>query len=349
MVETYFRALAAEVRQLLSGMGIRSIDEIVGAVHRLRPKTPEAKQYLSGLLDPVDVVMQRACLTEEDSTLHLELNRTADESNTLASRRRRFRITNADRAIGAHLSGQKLRSAVGLDADGSDKYEFVGTAGQSFGAFLIAGLNFRLVGEANDYVGKGLSGGVIAISAGEEASLRGDVLAGNTVLYGATSGELYVAGHAGERFAVRNSGALSVVEGVGLHACEYMTAGISIILGPAGMNLGAGMTGGLCYLLRDSIGGLGYNEQSVRLAPLEVREELWLRRVLRRHVRLTGSPRALRLLNADLELPFLRVEPVVPPCSVTETWAAILARFKRQATSVWNLPHSVYGNVAAVV
>ena len=148
------------------------------------------------------------------------------------------------------------------------------------------------MGEANDYVGKSLSGGTIAITAGEEASLRGDVLAGNTLLYGATSGELYVAGRVGERFAVRNSGALAVVEGVGQHGCEYMTAGVAVILGPAGMNLGAGMTGGLAYLLRDSIGGYGYNQHSVRLAPIEVREEVWLRRVLRKHLRLTGSPRA---------------------------------------------------------
>jgi glutamate synthase domain-containing protein 2/glutamate synthase domain-containing protein 1/glutamate synthase domain-containing protein 3 len=349
MVETYFRGVAAEVRESLSAMGARSIGEIVGAVHRLRPRMPEAKRYLPGLLDPVDVATQRACPADNDGTLHLELNRTVDGLDTAASRRRRFRITSADRAIGAHLSGQKLRCVEGSMVDSSDKYEFAGSAGQSFGAFLIAGLHFRLLGDANDYVGKGLSGGVIAISAGEEASLRGDVLAGNTILYGATSGELYIAGRAGERFAVRNSGALAVVEGVGQHGCEYMTAGVTVILGPAGMNLGAGMTGGLCYVRRDSIGGLGYNEQSVSIAPLEVREELWLRRVLRRHVRFTGSPQGLRLLNADFALPFLRVEPVVPPCSVTETWAAILGRFKRQAASVLNLPHSVYGDVAAVV
>jgi glutamate synthase domain-containing protein 3 len=247
------------------------------------------------------------------------------------------------------LSGEILRRQVASVAGSSDKYEFAGAAGQSFGAFLIADLTFRLLGEANDYVGKGLSGGVIAISAGEQASQRGDVLAGNTVLYGATSGELYVAGRAGERFAVRNSGALAVVEGVGQHACEYMTAGVSVILGPAGMNLGAGMTGGLAYVLRDSIGGFGYNEQSVRLAPLEVREEVWLRRVLRKHARLTGSPRASHLLSADVALPFLRVEPVVPPCSIAETWAAILVRLKPQGTPGLVLPQSIYGDVAAVV
>jgi len=213
-------------------------------------------------------------------------------------------------------------------------YEFVGSAGQSFAAFLISGLNFHLLGEANDYVGKGLCGGTVAITAGRDASLRGDVLAGNTVLYGATSGELYIAGRAGERFAVRNSGALAVVEGVGQHGCEYMTAGVTVILGPAGTNLGAGMTGGLTYLLRDSIGGHDYNQQSVRLAPIEVREELWLRRVLRKHLRLTDSPRAAHLLNSGRPLSFLRVEPVQPPCTVAETWAATLARLKRPKTPV---------------
>jgi glutamate synthase domain-containing protein 3 len=220
-------------------------------------------------------------------------------------------------------------------------YDFVGAAGQSFGAFLIPGISLRLFGEANDYVGKGMSGGNIAITAGEEASLRGDVLAGNTVLYGATSGELYVAGRAGERFAVRNSGALAVVEGVGQHACEYMTAGVAIILGPAGMNLGAGMTGGLAYLLQESSGGRVHNDQSVRLVPIELTEELWLRRVLRRHERLTGSPRAGQLLRSAQTLPFSRVEPLSLPCSIAETWDAILKRFRRQSIPVLDFPRVV--------
>jgi glutamate synthase domain-containing protein 3 len=207
--------------------------------------------------------------------------------------------------------------------------EFFGTAGQSFGAFLISGANFRLIGEANDYVGKGLCGGSIAITVQAEASARGDVLVGNTVLYGATSGELFVAGRAGERFAVRNSGALAVVEGVGRHGCEYMTAGVVIILGPAGANMGAGMTGGLAYLLRsdadDYFNDDSVNRDSVRFAILEPQEELWLRRILRRHLQLTGSPRAADLLSCSA-LPLLRVEPVMPPCSIEDTWASILAR-----------------------
>jgi glutamate synthase (ferredoxin) len=306
------------------------------------------------LLDDIVSSSHPACPVEDKSTLYRELNCTiVRDTDTRVARRRRYRITNSDRAIGAHLSGEMLRQAE-ASANASLKYEFVGSAGQTFGGFLVKDLNFRLVGEANDYVGKSLSGGTIAITGGEKASLRGDVLAGNTLLYGATGGELYVAGRVGERFAVRNSGALAVVEGVGQHGCEYMTAGVAVILGPAGMNLGAGMTGGLAYVLRDSIGGHGYNQQSVRLAPVEVREELWLRRALRKHLRLTGSPRAMVLLNSAAPLPFLRVEPLVLPCTVAETWAAILPRLKRQPASVPRptavyVPQSADAGVIAVV
>jgi glutamate synthase (ferredoxin) len=226
------------------------------------------------------------------------------------------------RRLGSSFGRSTLEMA-GVDC------EFFGTAGQSFGAFLISGANFRLTGEANDYVGKGLCGGSIAITAQAEASARGDVLVGNTVLYGATSGELFVAGRAGERFAVRNSGALAVVEGVGRHGCEYMTAGVVVILGPAGANMGAGMTGGLAYLLPadadDYFNDDAMNLDSVRFATLEPQEELWLRRILRRHLQLTGSPRAADLLSCS-PLPLLRVEPVVPPCSIEDTWTSILAR-----------------------
>jgi len=330
MVETYFRALAAEVRQMLADMGARSIDEIIGAVDRLLPRTPEVERSLESLLTPItNPPLQFPCPHEDTSELHLELNRAVEELESLSTRSYRFRITNSDRAVGAHFSGEILRrlGPSSLDLSGVD-CEFVGTAGQSFGAFLISGANFRLAGEANDYVGKGLCGGTIAISAGAEASERGDVLIGNTVLYGATSGELYVSGQAGERFAVRNSGALAVVEGVGQHGCEYMTAGIVVILGPRGINLGAGMTGGLGYIMRDSAADHS-NHQSVRLGNLQATEHRWLRRVLRRHVQLTGSPRAARLLSSAT-LPLLRVEPLQPPCSTEETWSTILLRLDRQ-------------------
>jgi len=337
MVESYFRAVASEVRTLLAAMGACSIDAIIGAVNRLQPSDRQAGRAVAELLEPVMTSPQTMCRREPDGMLQLALKRAFDERDI--SRSPCFQITNADRAVGAHLSGEILRrrSQVIAPVD----YDFIGTAGQSFGAFLIPGINLRLFGEANDYAGKGLSGGNIAITAGKEASLRGDVLAGNTVLYGATSGELYIAGQAGERFAVRNSGALAVVEGVGQHACEYMTAGVTVILGPAGRNLGAGMTGGLAYVLRDSLGGRVHNDQSVRMVPVELREELWLRRVLRRHEYLTGSPRAGQLLRSDRPLPFSRVEPLSQACCVAETWDTILARFGRPKSTAFSLPRVV--------
>jgi len=336
MVESYFRAVAGEVRELLSAMGACSIDAIVGAVDRLQPRGRQAERALGQLLEPIVEPRDTACVRELAGTLQLALSRRAEKPHT--TRSHRLRISNRDRAIGAHLSGEILRQRSGATAPLD--YDFIGTAGQSFGAFLIPGIYLRLFGEANDYVGKGLSGGNIAITAGEEASLRGDVLAGNTVLYGATSGELYIAGRAGERFAVRNSGALAVVEGVGQHACEYMTAGVTVILGPAGINLGAGMTGGLAYLLRDSVGRQVHNDQSVRMVPLELKEELWLRRVLQKHQQLTGSPRAAQLLRSQRPLPFSRVEPLSLPCSVAETWSAILARFGRYKTPAFDVSRS---------
>ena len=207
--------------------------------------------------------------------------------------------------------------------------EFCGTAGQSFGAFLAEGVSVKLNGEANDYVGKGLSGGTISISAGLAASRRGDVLAGNTVLYGATSGQLFIAGRAGERFAVRNSGALAVVEGVGQHGCEYMTGGVAIILGPVGLNFGSGMTGGLAYVLRGEIEGMLHRE-FVKLAEIEPQEEEWLRQALEEHVHQTHSPRAARILSRRVALPLLRVQPVHFQGSLEATWRPVLAQFQQR-------------------
>ena len=365
MIETYFRALAAEIRELLAAMGARALNEIVGDVGRLRPRSLEAERFLSGILPlagsatepytpthgqqtPQETTIELPELGEVDS-LHAQLADCFTERQMARNARRRFSISNRDRAIGAHLSGEIMRRQPSTTRCSPQKYGFTGTAGQSFGAFLLPGLQFRLSGEANDYVGKGLSGGTIAITAGEAASARGDVLAGNTVLYGATSGELYIAGRAGERFAVRNSGALAVIEGVGQHGCEYMTAGIAVILGPAGSNFGAGMTGGLAYVLRDSVGGHGYNQPSVRLEPLEVQEELWLRRVLRKHLKLTGSPRAAHWLNTQISLPFLRVEPMQRPCAIAETWAPILRRLKKQEIPLPMLPERIASGTMPVI
>ena len=377
MVVAYFHGVAAEVRERLAALGARSLDEIVGAVHLLKPCTSSASSAVGALLAVAPPPPAQICESGRDAVgVHGELIRRfsglltgkprlkSTSPRSRAPRRTIFAITNSDRTIGAHLSGEILRSTSfeGFK-DGIIDCEFRGVAGQSFGAFLISGLRFRLRGEANDYAGKSLSGGTIAISAGVAASRRGDVLAGNTVLYGATSGELYIGGRAGERFGVRNSGALAVVEGVGDHGCEYMTAGVVLILGDTGVNLCSGMTGGLVYAFDRSVAKRRYNRDFVRCpafddesAPAfavaaadaagmsawsevdDDQEDLWLRRVLREHVRLTGSPRARRMLNSATRVPLARLEPVHLPCSIAKTWEPILNRLEQQEMVVLGRP-----------
>jgi glutamate synthase domain-containing protein 3 len=209
----------------------------------------------------------------------------------------RYQIANQDRTIGARLGG-----AIGLEfgthpPHGVARLRFEGQAGQSFGAFTAQGVELVLEGEANDYVGKGLGGGRIVIR--PPADDAGDpVLVGNTVLYGATSGELFVAGRAGERFAVRNSGATAVVEGTGDHACEYMTGGTVVILGRAGHNVGAGMSGGEVYVHDDRGEVLArVNRQLVEARRPDGPELAGLRDLIGTHATLTGSRRAAAMLE----------------------------------------------------
>ena len=215
------------------------------------------------------------------------------------------KISNRDRAVGAALSGYLVRHRGTDRADGrSVSVHFTGTAGQSFGAFLHRDVSFTLAGEANDYVGKSLSGGSIAI--------KGNV--GNVIAYGATSGEIFIAGTAGERFGVRNSGATLVVEGVGDHGCEYMTGGMVAVLGPTGVNFGAGMTGGVAYVLDESGDlDLNCNLDSLDLFPVEEasQEEADLLALLERHKAKTGSAKAADLLAAwsQFRPRFTKVQP----------------------------------------
>jgi glutamate synthase domain-containing protein 2/glutamate synthase domain-containing protein 1/glutamate synthase domain-containing protein 3 len=340
MVMAYFRGVAGEVRERMAALGIRSLAEVVGSVERLRPRNESASHSVAALLQPSSEAAQQSAkdlpleihLPETAKDIRRKLLRGVDGLKAFPYVHHSLSISNSDRSVGAHLSGHILRRTNfdGLAAGKSIRCEFRGSAGQSFGAFLVPGIRFRLVGDANDYVGKGLSGGTIAITAGAAASKRGDVLAGNTVLYGATSGKLFIAGRVGERFAVRNSGALAIIEGAGQHGCEYMTAGIAVILGPAGMNLGSGMTGGLTYILRDALTGDNCNHEFVRCAEIGdgagEQEEGWLRSLLQEHFRLTGSQRARRLLQSTHLLPLVRLEPVHLPCSIADTWAPFLTR-----------------------
>jgi glutamate synthase (ferredoxin) len=211
------------------------------------------------------------------------------------------KIHNTDRSIGAKVSGHiaRLHGNAGLPEKTVDLI-FHGSAGQSFGAFTIAGMKLTVIGEANDYVGKGMAGGEIVIRPPQEVQFdwSENVIIGNTVLYGATGGALFAAGRAGERFAVRNSGAVAVVEGVGDHGCEYMTAGVVVVLGEVGRNFGAGMTGGVAYVLdENSSFEKQCNQELVRLAPVSsLQDQMVLRLLIQRHYELTGSPRALKTL-----------------------------------------------------
>jgi glutamate synthase domain-containing protein 2/glutamate synthase domain-containing protein 3 len=327
MVMAYFRGLASELRRLLASIGATRLKEIVGHAEYLQARKPESSGWVENLLQAVSWCRSESPVERRSKGLVRELSKTVARKSAGA---KKFYIRNCDRSVGANLSGELLRRASKSRRDLD--LEFTGAAGQSFGAFLVDGVRFRLNGEANDYVGKGLSGGSIAITAGSQASLRGDVLAGNTVLYGATSGELFVAGVAGERFAVRNSGALAVVEGVGDHGCEYMTGGIALILGPTGKNLGSGMTGGLIYLQSDYFSEPLCNRNFICASACSQQEEDALRQVLRRQWELTGSPRAAALLDARSPLPFTRLQPLQLPCPIEQIWAPILKRIPIVAT-----------------
>ncbi|MFO8075872.1 MAG: glutamate synthase-related protein [Egibacteraceae bacterium] len=313
MVATYLLFVAEEVRRGLAALGLRSLDEAVGRVDLLEPRDDVDGDGLrvSRLLTAPEVpeggddtlrYVEHVALQSPRSALG---DRLFDEAfpalfdGTVQSLR--YDIRNADRTVGARLGG-----AVGLefgDADGharplgSVAARFEGEAGQSFGAFLPDGVELVLTGEANDYVGKGMGGGRIVIRPPDDDA--GDpVLLGNTVLYGATGGALFAAGRAGERFAVRNSGADAVVEGVGDHACEYMTGGTVVVIGPTGVNLGAGMTGGECFVLDATAEVLGrVNVQLVEARRPEGAELARAHDLLTRHVELTGSARATALLE----------------------------------------------------
>src|SRR3984957_2558342 len=324
MIVAYFRSLAEEVRGKLAKLGVKSLDELRGWYDLLDTR--------SGM-DAFMVVPVSEARRVAPRQVPVEHTGAADDSyyfdKPAEERALPQAIHNFDRSVGAGLSGELMRRrANNTGDDGEVVQAFEGAAGQSFGAFLAEGVTLKLNGEANDYVGKGLSGGTIALSAGSAASRRGDVLAGNTVLYGATSGQLYVAGRAGERFAVRNSGALAVVEGVGQHGCEYMTGGVALVLGPLGLNFGSGMTGGLAYVLRAEVEDV-LNLNFVGVYEVEAEEEAWLRRVLEEHVQFTGSPRASRLLSRRNGLPFVRVQPVHLQATVADTWKPVMARLTR--------------------
>jgi glutamate synthase (NADPH/NADH) large chain len=247
----------------------------------------------------------RFCIARQDHGLDraldhafLEACRPAIEQGTPV--RAEMAITNVNRTVGTLLGYEITRRHGGAGLpDGTIELTFRGSAGQSFGAFVPKGVTMRLEGDANDYLGKGLSGGRIIVRPPAESPFAAEenIVAGNVILYGATAGEVFLRGQVGERFCVRNSGAVAVVEGVGDHGCEYMTGGRVVVLGPTGRNFGAGMSGGVAYVF-DPGGHLvgNYNHETVDLEPLSPEERMWLKDRITMHREETGSEVAERIL-----------------------------------------------------
>lgn len=311
-VVNYFRFLAQEVREYLADMGFTRLEDIVGRTDliELRPAAAGTKASLldfGRLLHRVDnTAALNHCTQQQHDIAHVkDVEMLAAAAPALESRREvslEYAIGNTDRAVGAMLSGA-VATRYGNDGlpDGTISVKFKGSAGQSFGAFLARGISFKLEGEANDYLGKGLSGGHIAVLPPVRSNFAAEqnTIVGNTLLYGATSGEVYINGRAGERFAVRNSGAIAVVEGVGDHCCEYMTGGRVVVLGQTGRNFAAGMSGGVAYVWNPK-GTFDYfcNMDMVELSLLEdstARKEL--HELIRQHYLYTGSTLARTMLD----------------------------------------------------
>ncbi len=315
-VENFFEFIAEEVRELLAELGFRTIQEAIGQVGTLDTGLAIEHWKADGLdlspilyAPPIPDGSYRYQKFEQDHGLDKALDQklitasaAALESGTPVALE--MPITNENRTVGTML-GHEVTKAYGADGlpDDTISIRFTGSAGNSFGAFVPKGISLHLEGDSNDFVGKGLSGGHISIAPPKNSHpdfvCHENVIAGNVILYGATSGEAFIRGRVGERFCVRNSGALAVVEGIGDHGCEYMTGGRAVILGETGRNFGAGMSGGIAFVY-DPDGKLAgrLNGEMVDIETPTADDEVFLHEVLTRHQNLTGSVVAARLLEA---------------------------------------------------
>jgi glutamate synthase (ferredoxin) len=313
-VVNFMLFVAEQVREILAGLGFRSMDEVIGRVDLLELKPVEqfpktANLDLSVILadpDPSGTKPRRHVQERNDRPDDPLDDRIWEDAQAAVESSkpftRHYPIQNTDRTVGARLAGEIARRyrAEGLP-DGTIELHFEGSAGQSFGAFCNRGMMLFLTGEAQDYVGKSMFGGEIAILPPADAAFvsHENTIIGNTCLYGATGGSLYTAGCAGERFAVRNSGARAVVEGLGDHGCEYMTNGIVVVLGRTGRNFGAGMSGGYAFVLdEDGDFDKRFNPAMVGIEAVDDQYEIpLLRSMIERHLEMTGSPRAREILE----------------------------------------------------
>ncbi len=348
-VINFFFFIAEEVRQWMSKLGFRTMDEMVGRVDRLemRPAVEHWKahglDYSSILYNPpLPSRVGRRCLIAQDHGLDqaldyklIDLAKDALDQGVPVDFK--MPIRNVHRTVGAMLSGAIARrcGSAGLP-DNTIRFHFTGSAGQSFGAFLAKGVTLTLEGDSNDYIGKGLSGGRLIVYPPRTSTFppEENILVGNTVLYGATSGEAFFNGMAGERFAVRNSGATAVVEGVGDHGCEYMTKGLVVVLGRTGRNFAAGMTGGIAFVLDETgeFASVQCNQAGVDLESVTDTADVGaLENLITEHVQATGSPRGKWVL---------------------ENWAALLPKFVKvfphEYKRVLGIPRLAAAKAAAV-
>jgi glutamate synthase (ferredoxin) len=312
----------------MAKLGFKTMDEMVGQVNRLdRNKAIEHYKSsgidLTPILHEINVPNSVKRYNTEKQDHHLEAHLDYDiltKAHPALFRKEKtyldFKITNRDRAVGAILSNEisKIYGSQGLP-DNTLSLNFSGSTGQSFGAFATKGLTMIVNGNTNDYLGKGLSGAKLVIKVPEESTIipEENVITGNVTLYGATSGEVYINGKAGERFCVRNSGAKAVVEGIGDHGCEYMTGGIAVVLGQVGRNFGAGMSGGIAYVLDEKQNFKSHcNAAELNLIPVTENEDIIeLKALIENHYNATLSPLAQKILEQwEQYLPnFIKVLP----------------------------------------
>ncbi|MFI0236736.1 glutamate synthase large subunit [Streptomyces sp. NPDC016845] len=337
-IVNFFEFIAEEVRELLAGLGFRSIEEAVGHAELLDTERAVDHWKAQGLdLEPLFYVPEladgavRHQITTQDHGLEKALDNeliklaadalAANDQTDAQPVRAQVAIRNINRTVGTMLGHEvtKKFGGAGLPDDTID-ITFTGSAGQSFGAFVPRGVTLRLEGDANDYVGKGLSGGRIIVrpDRGADHLAEFSTIAGNTIAYGATGGELFLRGRTGERFCVRNSGATVVSEGVGDHGCEYMTGGHAVVLGETGRNFAAGMSGGIAYVIDLNPDNVNVTSQGA-VEPLDDTDKQWLHDVVRRHAEETGSTVAEKLL-AEWTVSVERFSKIIP-----STYKAVLA------------------------
>ncbi len=327
-VVNYMFFVAQELREIMAQLGFRTVNEMVGQVNKLDRKKAIAHFKASGVdLTPIlhevavspDTELYCTEMQNHNMDDHFDFKLLKKVRPAIFRKDKTYldlNITNRDRAVGAVLSNEisKIYGSDGLP-ENTLNLNFTGSAGQSFGAFATKGLSLKVSGNTNDYLGKGLSGAKLVIRVPEECTFKAheNIITGNVALYGATSGEVYINGKAGERFCVRNSGAMAVVEGIGDHGCEYMTGGIAVILGSVGRNFGAGMSGGIAYVL-DSDGTFEHKCNTATLNLLKVEDEVdqkLLKELIEKHYNATMSELAQRVLEEwDAYLPkFVKVFP----------------------------------------